>query len=237
MKMQRRDILKGILASGAVATAATVALSESAKADTFAQKRKVTLLVSDTDIASSFGIGVEAEAAKREGVSLNHQTMDKNIFFDPKALSQIIADLKGHNVVGLMSDTDFILFHEMLRDAGSQLLCVGQHVWGGSSRYDCSHEFVSGPQSQGIGAALSDGLSHDAIPHAITESSLGLEKPEKEVMTCIRREGHWATMLGQAMGRIVLGDWQAGPVWSVDRPRGSSVGQCRQSAVSFAVII
>lgn len=235
MEMQRRDMLKGLLASGAVVTAATVALSEGAKADTFAQKRKVTLLVSDINIAGSFTTGIKA--AKREGVSLNRQTMDKNIFFDPKALSQTIATLKGHSVVGLMSDTDFILFNEMLRDAGSQVLCVGQHVWGGSSRYDCSHEFVSGSQSRGIGAALSDALSHGSIPHAITESPLGLEKPTKEVMTCIRSEGHWAAMLGQAMGRIVSGDWQVGPVWSVDRPGGSSAGQRRQSAVSFAAII
>jgi len=235
MEIQRRDFLKGFLASGAVAATATTALSESAKAAMSAEKRKVTLLLSNSDLDDQFSIGVKKSEMKAQAFDLHKLRREE--LSDPKAISQAINKLKGRSVVGLMGDADFILFQEMVRDAGGQMLCVGQHVWGGASLYDCRHEFVSGPQSQGIGSALSDALSQRDIPHSITEASVDTAEKATGKLVRLSNEKDWVGSLGQALGRVASGDWQSGPVWSVDRPSHSSRQQTRQSTVSFVAVI
>jgi hypothetical protein len=235
MEIQRRDFLKGFLASGAVAATATAGISDSAKAAMSAEKRKVTLLLSDSSLEKRFSVGVKS--SKIEAISFDLHKMSKETLSDPKAISQTIAKLKGRSVMGLMGDSDFILFQEMVRDAGGQMLCVGQHVWGGSAQYDCRHEFVSGPQSQGIGSALSDTLSRGAVPHSITETTVGTTNKATGKIAHLGSEKDWVGSLGQALGQVASGEWQSGPVWSVDRPSHSSEQQARQSIVSFVAVI
>ncbi|MCX7169894.1 MAG: hypothetical protein NTY41_06245, partial [Proteobacteria bacterium] len=116
MTVQRRSILKSMLAAGSIAAFGIPRISFGANLNT--GPHELVLITSGN--SAGFASAVRAAAAASE-ISLGHGLPDI------AAVGKLFETQRGKRLVGLMSDAAYVLFSEVARDAGARQVFEGHH--------------------------------------------------------------------------------------------------------------
>jgi len=194
MKVQRRSILKGMLAAGSIAAFGAPRISFGANLNTGPQE---FVLITGGNSAA-FAAGVRAVAATNE-IALG------NGLPDIAAARQLFDAQRGKRLVGMMADGAYVLFSELARDAGVRQVFEGRHSVAADGGTRHSLHSVTG--FQGSAEPLAAGLAQSAAAFAISEVPLGTEG----LTALALRGGDWSAH-GFTSFHISAVDDQA-PLW------------------------
>lgn len=162
MKVQRRSILKGMLAAGSIAAFGIPRISFGATLNT--GLHDIVLITGGASAA--FAAGVRATAAANV-VSLGDGLPDVAL------VDKLFAAQRGKRLLGLMSDAAYVLFSEVARDAGVRQVFEGRHGVAADGGTRHSMHAVAG--FQGSAEPLAAGLAQTGAAFAISEVPLGTE--------------------------------------------------------------
>ncbi len=119
----------------------------------------------------------------------------------------LVSPVEGVVFVGMVSEADFILVNECIREKGLRLLCRGTHVVGDAAH--SRHAFTTTASSAGIGAAFDQSLKQP-YQHAYVQE-VAMHKAAFPFPAACRIEtpdGNWSELLGHALGQVALGHWE-----------------------------
>ncbi|MBI5430197.1 MAG: hypothetical protein HY938_07045 [Nitrosomonadales bacterium] len=194
MKVQRRSILKGMLAASSMAAFGLPKISFGANLNT-----------GPYDLVLISGIGKAGFAAGVRGTTAATEMSLGNGLPDLAATAKLFEAQRGKRLVGLMSDAAYVLFSEVARDAGVRQLFEGRHSVAADGGTRHSLNSVTG--FQGSAEPLAAGLAQSGAAFAISEVQLGTEG----LTTLALRGGDWS---GHGFASFhVSGDVDHAPLW------------------------
>ncbi len=179
MEIDRRSLLKGLLASGAL-------LALRGPSWTFAEPASrraglCLLLSGDRDADRAFAAGVRG-ACVELGTSEPHIVeLSGGLLANADQVIESLDRLRGRRWVAAMDDGSAAVFQELARTAGGRLLSVGSHVSVGDETSPVRHTWLTASAAQGIGGLLATQLAGAQMSFAITERFLGPPQSMNEV--------------------------------------------------------
>jgi len=232
MTHTRRTALTLALAGGgAMALAGRSAWAATAAAMPHAA---IVPLIGGSDSDDAFLAGIRAGLGGSQAAISNLVRLEPG---DPAALGELaprLTALKGAQIVGLLDEARHTVVAEILRDLGAKVICTGWHSMAAGTGYDSTHLLVTAPRARGIGTALAGGLTSAEQGFMVHETAFGADQPLGGTSPRLGSDGNWAGMMGEALGRIAIGNWSPG---SADRYRRVGVERNatnNQGLVSFA---
>jgi hypothetical protein len=197
MDVNRRNLMKGILAGGTLATLGiprfTTATPGIAPAPDFVKARTCALLLGNTSVDDAFANGVSAAysvysaglgnvSAQPTTLALDVVKLKSGLLVEVGRVSELLAISRGMRWVAVMDDASAAVFTEIVRAAGGRLLSRGTHV---SSRNvsaypafqsDCPpllrHLWASTSSEQSSGVMLASQLVRHHQSFSIVENFL-----------------------------------------------------------------
>ena len=122
MTMERRVVLKGMVASGIVAACSRLPLGLATSYAALACAGPSLLLVDDHTESADFSAGAASRlTARSETVSLDHSW---------RCLTALVGASRARNMLGLVSDDKGVVLCELLRSRGARFVGLGQHIVG-----------------------------------------------------------------------------------------------------------
>lgn len=165
MKPERRALLKGMMAGGAIAAVGLPKLSFARGRPTPAAREVLMVSCGGTDAAFADGAAAGAGPLARHSVG-------GGVLPDPNAVRALFATCRGKRLVGLMDDGAYVLFSEMARDAGVRLVFEGQHGASADGRAS-RHAFSAAAGFHGTSESLAAALAGSDAAFAIAETPVG----------------------------------------------------------------
>lgn len=163
MKPDRRALLKGMMAGGAIAA---VGLPKISFAKPQAPAARDVLLVGCGRMDAGFAAGAG------EAGALRRQSIGAGALPDLAASRALLDASRGTRLVGLMEDAAYVLFSELARDAGARLVFEGQHSIAGAGRVS-RHALNSAAGFHGSAESLAAALTDADAAFAIAETPVG----------------------------------------------------------------
>ena len=113
----------------------------------------------------------------------------------------------GTVLVGMVSESEFVLVNEIFRETGARVLSQGTHLAGDDTH--SRHAFTTTEASAGLGTAFAHGLKTLNQNAVVQESStrkgaLALTRTKKAEAAV----GEWSEILGSALAKVAIGRWE-----------------------------
>lgn len=162
MRPQRRALLQGILACGAIASVGLPRLSLA---------RSPAPPACRVVLASCGGSDTGFATAAADLVAARHR-LGAGPLPDPAACRRLFDTCRGMRLIGLMEDAAYRVFAELARDSGVRLVCEGQHVCSADGRLS-RHIFNAAIGFHGASEDLAAALTRADAAFAIAEAPLG----------------------------------------------------------------
>lgn len=170
MEIDRRNLMKGLLAGGALLALGTPSW---AFADEPAKKAKRCLLfLGGANVDGRFANGVRAACAETGYDGLETMKVDGGLLSDPGKLVALLEQTKGARWVAVMDDASAAVFQELARTAGGRLLSVGSHASAKDDPCPLRHTWLAASSAQSAGGVLASRLIGAGESFLITESFL-----------------------------------------------------------------
>lgn len=171
MEIDRRSLLKGLLAGGALlalrAPSWTFAAQSSRRAE------RCLLLSGDSDADRAFAAGVRAACLEMEAAEPQMLKPSGGLLANPDQLIEWLDRFRGMRWIAAMDDGSAAVFQELARTAGGRLLSVGSHVSVGDDTSPVRHAWITASAAQGMGGLLATQLAGAPMSFTITERFLG----------------------------------------------------------------
>lgn len=164
MNESRRNLLKGMLAGGIIGAVGLPRLSLATRPMT---PKPVALLLTGTPVDAMFAVASKAAAAALDQPDPSIFALDHGGAFDPAGVRHFLQEHRGMRVMGLMEDAGYVLFSEMARDAGADLMLEGWHIQHGGSTSRHALRMATG--LHGVADILASGLARRGESFAVTE--------------------------------------------------------------------
>jgi hypothetical protein len=179
MDIDRRSLMKGLLAGGALLALGTPSWTF---ADQPIRKPKRCLLfLGDSAVDDALANGVSAACVEIGYDGLETAQVNGGLLSDPDKLVSLFERTKGARWIAVMDDASAAVFQELARTAGGRLLSVGSHV-SGSDGCPSRHAWLAASSAQGAGGFLAAQLGGAREGFSITESFLS-EAPAASELT------------------------------------------------------
>jgi hypothetical protein len=168
MDIDRRSLMKGLLAGGALLALGTPSWTF---ADQSARNAKRCMLfLGDDTVDDLFANGVRAACAEMGYDGLRTVKMDGGILSDPDRLVMLLEQSGRARWIAVMDDASAAVFQELARTAGGQLLSVGSHVRVNDDACPLRHAWLTASPAQGVGGFLAAQVVRTGVSVSITES-------------------------------------------------------------------
>ncbi len=170
MDIDRRNLMKGLLAGGALLALGTPSWTF---ADEPPRKAKRCLLfLGDNNADDRFANGVRAACAETGYDGLETMKVSGGLLSDPGKLVSLLEQMKGARWIAVMDDASAAVFQELARTAGGRLLSVGSHASVNDHACSLRHVWLAASSAQGAGGVLAPRLIAAGDSFSITESFL-----------------------------------------------------------------
>lgn len=170
MKVGRRTVLKGITVGGIIAA---VGLPRWSLATPMVEPKSTVLVMGGTAADAAFIEGARSVAGDSEVNDFEFAAICSAGMPDPSRTQAFIDGHRGERLIGLIDDGSYVIFSELMRDAGASFIFEGRHGFdnsvGGASR----HVLQSVAGFHGAGESLAAGLSAHGGSFIVTEQPLG----------------------------------------------------------------
>src|SRR6185295_13371471 len=169
MEIDRRSLMKGMLASGAL-----LALGPPPWifADSPARRPKhCVLLLGGADADDVFAYGARAACAGRT-YDLQTVTLKGGLLAGTDRVSKLLEQSRGARLIAVMDDASSVVFLELVRTAGVRLLSMGTHACSSDSSYPLRHAWATTSLAHSAGGLLALHSIQRQGSFSITESFL-----------------------------------------------------------------
>ena len=170
MEIDRRSLMKGMLASGAL-------LALGVPSWTFAgqparRPKHCMLVLSGTGADEAFARGTQAACAGRTYDDLQTVTLKGGLLASTDRVSKLLEETRGTRWIAVMDDAGAVIFLELARAAGVRLLSMGTHAWSSDGACYLRHDLASTSADHGAGGLLASHFIQRTDSFSITESFL-----------------------------------------------------------------
>lgn len=170
MDIDRRSLMKGLLAGGAL-------LALGATPWTFAEQsirkpKRCLLFLGDSAVDDAFATGVRAACAETGYDGLETLQVNGGLLSDPDRLVSLLEQTTGARWIAVMDDASAAVFQELGRAAGGRLLSVGSHASVNDKACLLRHVMLAASSAQGVGGFFASQLIDARESFSITESFL-----------------------------------------------------------------
>lgn len=168
MDIDRRSLIKGLLAGGALLAFGTPSWKF---ADQPARKvRPCVLFLGDSAVDDAFAKGVRVACSEMGYDGLRTEKVNGGLLSDPNQLVLLLEQSGRARSIAVMDDASAAVFQELARTAGGQLLSVGSHVRVNDDACPLRHAWLTASPTQGVGGLLAAQVVRTGVSFSITES-------------------------------------------------------------------
>lgn len=170
MEVDRRGLMKGLLASGALLA---LGVPSWAFADQPVRRPSRCLLVlGDTGADEAFAKGARAACAGLTYEGLRTVKLKGGLLTGMDQLVTLLDQSRGGRMLAVMDDAGAMVFLELARTAGARLLVMGTHIGSTGNPCHLRHDWATALPAHGVGGLLAAQLADSQDEFAITESFL-----------------------------------------------------------------
>ncbi|MDL1890724.1 hypothetical protein FBQ96_14325, partial [Nitrospirales bacterium NOB] len=170
MNIDRRSLMKGLLAGGALLT---LGVPPWTFADQATRKpRQCLLLLGDSEVDDAFAGGVRAACVGLEYDGLRIVKVTGGLLSDANKMDLLLERFKEARWIAVMDDASAAVFQELARAAGGRLLSVGSHVGSEDGACPLRHTWLVASPAQSVGGLLAAQLAGPRAGFSITERFL-----------------------------------------------------------------
>ena len=195
MEIDRRSLMKGMLASGALLALGTplwtLAASPARRAD------HCVLLLGGTSADDAFESGARAAVAGMTDARLQTETLKGGLLASTDGVSQLLEQSRGARWITVMDDASAIIFLELARMADVRLLSMGAHAYSRDSACPLRHAWATTSPAHSVGGVLASQFIQRQGSFSITESFLQ-ESLEEHASTRWSAPGFFSYRSGEA---------------------------------------
>ena len=168
MEIDRRSLVKGLLAGGALLALGTPSWTF---ADQPVRKAKRCLLfLGDSGIDQAFEKGVREACAEVGYDGLEMLKVNGGLLSNPDRMVELLEQSGGARWIAVMDDASAAVFQELARTSGGRLLSVGSHASMNDHACSLRHTWLVASPAQGVGGLLAAQTTRSGVGFSITES-------------------------------------------------------------------
>lgn len=170
MEVDRRNLMKGMLAGGAL-------LALGSPPWTFAESParrpgQCLLLLGDAGADDLFAGGARAASTSMTYDGLKTVKLKGGLLTDTDRAVLLLKRSRGARCIAVMDDAGAVIFLELARTAGVRLLSMGTHVCSTDSACPLRHAWTTASPAHGVGGILAARLSAGRDGFSMTEDFL-----------------------------------------------------------------
>jgi hypothetical protein len=170
MEIDRRGLMKGLLASGAL-------LALGVPSWTFAEQpvrrpSRCLLILGDTGADEAFAVGADLACADVPYEGLRTVKLDGGLLTGLDRMASLLEQSRGTRMITVMEDAGALILLELARTAGARLLSMGTHVYSAHSTYPLRHVWATASPAHGVGGVLASQLAGRQGGFSIVEQFL-----------------------------------------------------------------
>ena len=170
MDVDRRTLMKGMLASGALLA---LGVPSWALGDQSARRSKHCLLVlSGTGADEAFARGTQAACAAMTYDGLRTVQLKGGLLAGMDQMVNLLGHSRGARMIAILDDASAVIFLELARSSGVRMLSMGTHACSTDGACRIRHELASTSQGHSAGGLLASQLRHQQSSFSIEESFL-----------------------------------------------------------------
>ena len=241
MDVDRRSLMKGIFAGGAVLAFGATGWARVESSSRAGRRCALLLGGSNSELDAAFERGARV-VTDRNGVGpLEIVKLESGLLAETNALIERIERCRGARWIAVLDDGSAAVFQELVRIADVRLLSRGSHASSedGSTRF--RHAWMTASPMWSAGALLASRLADTGSSYSITESFLDdtqVVRPQLECDDFLARSDDWAECVGQAVTASAFG-FGAGRDLPADRAvvHATSYGKRRPAVRSFTSFV
>lgn len=181
MEVDRRGLMKGVLASGAL-------LALGAPPWAFADRsprrpNQCLLLLGGTSADDLFKRGARAACAEMTYDDLRTVQLKDSLLTGTDTIIDLLNRSRGARWIAVMDDAGAVIFLELARIAGVRLLSMGTHACSTDRAWHIRHDLASTSQDHSAGGLLASHVIQQSEDCFITETFLGEPSAEERALT------------------------------------------------------
>lgn len=170
MEIDRRSLMKGMLAGGALLALGTPPW---ASADSPARRPKQCVLVlGGTSADDMFESGARAACVGVRYEGLQTVKVNGGLLAGTDRIATLLEESRGARWIAVMDDASSIIFLELARTAGARLLSMGTHACSRDSSCPLRHVWATTSPAHGVGGLLASQFIKRQGNFSITETFL-----------------------------------------------------------------
>lgn len=167
MEIDRRSMMKGILASGALLALGVP--SWAFAAPPVRRPGRCVLLLGGTDADARFANGAQAACASLAYEGLRTVKLDGRLLTGMDRMVTLLDQSRGVRMIAVMDDASAVIFLELARTAGVRLLSMGTHVCSADSACPLRHAWTTTSAAHGVGGVLASQFADGRHGFSIVE--------------------------------------------------------------------
>ncbi|MGH7229626.1 MAG: twin-arginine translocation signal domain-containing protein [Nitrospiraceae bacterium] len=170
MEVDRRSLMKGLLAGGALLALGTPPWAFAAEPGRKA--KQILLFLGSTSADDAVAKGVSAAGTAVGYGRVQAVKVNGGLLSDPDGMVALLEQSKGLRWIAVMDDAAASVFQELARSAGGRLLSIGTHACSTDASCPLRHAWLTVSPAQGMGGLLASQLIGRQGSFSITESFL-----------------------------------------------------------------
>lgn len=170
MNVDRRSLMKGLLAGGALLAMGTPlwAFAESP----VRRPSRCLLVLGGTGADEAFASGTGAACVGLTYDALRIVKLKGGLFTGMDRMVTLLDQSRGARMIAVMDDAGAVIFLELARTAGVRLLSMGTHVCSADSACPLRHAWATTSPAHGVGGILAAQLAAGQDGFSVTEDFL-----------------------------------------------------------------
>lgn len=198
MDVDRRSLMKGMLASGAL-----LALGVPSWAFTPRPRPgRCVLLLGGTDADAGFANGARAASDGKAFDGLKTVALHRVLLTETDRMVTLLDQSRGARMIAVMDDAAAVVLLELARTAGARLLSMGTHVCSTSHACRLRHDWATTGPAYGMGGFLASQLRQAENEFVIMETFLHAP-PDEHAVSGWTAPGFSSYRVGGASARHV----------------------------------
>ena len=180
MEVDRRSLMKGVLASGAL-----LALGPPpwAFADRSPRRpNRCVLLLGGTSADDLFKSGARAACAGMAYDDLRSVQLKDSLLTDTDTIIDLLSRSRGARWIAVLDDAGAMMFLELARPAGGRMLSMGMHACSTDGPWPIRHDLTSTSRDHSAGGLLASHVIQQSEDCFITETFLGEPSAEERAL-------------------------------------------------------
>ena len=206
MDVDRRSLMKGILAGGAVLA---FGVPRWARAESSSRPgERCALLLGNSEVDAAFERGARVVTDRIGVAPLAIVRLERGLLAAPGALIDQIAHSRGARWIAVLDDASAAVFQELVRCADAQLLSRGTHASSEDGPTRFRHAWMTASPMWSAGALLASHLADSGSSYSIMESFIDetpIVDPRPEWDDFFPESDEWVEWVGQAVTASAFG--------------------------------